>query len=283
MKILRTITELRLWRKSLPPASSVGFVPTMGALHAGHMKLVEECRHASDVAVVSIFVNPLQFGPQEDLSRYPRPFDKDAALCEAAGVDAIFAPEPAGFYAADHATYVDVTGLDRHLCGAARPGHFRGVCTVVLKLFHVVKPHRAWFGKKDIQQALILKRMVSDLALDVEMILSETVRQPSGLALSSRNVYLNEDERARATALHRGLSAAREAFEAGERDASVLKNRIRSVIEASHPTRIDYIEIVSQSRLEPVARTEGIPCVMAVAVFYGNTRLIDNEMLGSSG
>jgi len=254
----------------------------MGALHAGHMRLVEECRAGSDVVVVSIFVNPLQFGPNEDLSRYPRPFERDSALCERAGVDVIFAPEAASFYAPDHATFVNVDGLDRHLCGAARPGHFRGVCTVVLKLFNAVRPRRAWFGKKDIQQALILKRMVSDLAVDVEMVLSDTVREtdgPSaGLALSSRNQYLSDDERGRATALHRGLQRAKAAITTGERDVTALAAMIRSEIEASNPTRIDYIEIVSQARLEPIARVDG-PAVMAVAVFYGTTRLIDNELV----
>lgn len=278
MLILRTTDELRSWRRTLSPSSSVGFVPTMGALHAGHMKLVDECRAACDVAVVSIFVNPLQFGPNEDLSRYPRPFEQDAALCEAAGVDVVFAPDATDFYAADHAAFVNVDGLDRHLCGAARPGHFRGVCTVVLKLFNVVKPHRAWFGKKDIQQALILTRMVADLAVDVEVVLSETVREPSGLALSSRNAYLGEDERQRAAALYRGLVAARDAHAAGERDASALRSITRGVIEESRPTRIDYVELVSQSRLEPVARADG-PCVLAVAVFFGSTRLIDNLTL----
>lgn len=279
MIILRTIPELSAWRASLPTSASVGFVPTMGALHAGHMKLVEECRAASDVVVVSIFVNPLQFGPNEDLARYPRPFERDLALCRDAGVDAVFAPEAGSFYDKDHATTVDVDGLDRHLCGAARPGHFRGVCTVVLKLFHLVKPHRAWFGKKDIQQALILKRMVADLSLDVEMILSETVREPSGLALSSRNMYLTPDERERATALRRGLLRARAAYAGGERDARALSALIRAEIEDSQPTRIDYVEIVSQARLEPVATVDG-PAVMAVAVFYGTTRLIDNELIG---
>jgi pantoate--beta-alanine ligase len=279
MIILRTIPDLRAWRASLPHRAAVGFVPTMGALHAGHMKLVEECRAASDVVVVSIFVNPLQFGPNEDLARYPRPFERDASLCEAAGVDAIFAPEVAAFYDKDHVTTVHVEGLDRHLCGAARPGHFRGVCTVVLKLFNLVKPHRAWFGKKDIQQALILKRMVSDLSLDVEMILSDTVREPSGLALSSRNMYLTPDERERAAALRRGLMRAREGYARGERDAHTLSTLIRAEIEESRPTRVDYVEIVSQARLEPV-ESVNTPSVMAVAVFYGSTRLIDNELIG---
>lgn len=278
MLIIRTIDDLRIWRASLAPDASVGFVPTMGALHAGHMKLVEDCRAASDVVVVSIFVNPLQFGPNEDLARYPRPFERDVALCEAAGVDVLFAPEADAFYAAGHATFVDVEGLDRHLCGAARPGHFRGVCTVVLKLFNLVKPRRAWFGQKDIQQALILKRMVSDLAVDVEMVLSPTVREPSGLALSSRNKYLSEEERQRATSLYRGLTRARTAHEQGERQAGVLAALVRQEIEASNPTRIDYIEVVSQARLQPVDRIDE-PAIIAVAVFYGTTRLIDNILL----
>jgi pantoate--beta-alanine ligase len=242
------------------------------------MKLVQECRAQSDVTVVSIFVNPLQFGPNEDLTRYPRPFEKDVALCEAAGVTVIFAPEVAGFYGTHHATTVDVDGLGTHLCGAARPGHFKGVCTVVLKLFNLVKPHRAWFGKKDIQQALILKRMVDDLSLDVEMVLSETVREPSGLALSSRNMYLDDDQRERATALNRGLTRAKAAFENGERGAQPLIALVRYEIERSQPTRIDYIEIVSQSRLQPIESVTE-PAVVAVAVFFGTTRLIDNTLL----
>ena len=281
MLILRTLDDLRLWRRSIPLSASVGFAPTMGALHAGHMKLVEECRRENSITVVSIFVNPLQFGPNEDLARYPRPFEKDAALCEAAGVDAIYAPEPADFYAPDHATFVDVHGLDRHLCGAARPGHFRGVCTVGLKLFHAVRPHRAYFGKKDIQQALILTRMVSDLAVDVDMRLVDTVREPSGLALSSRNAYLTPDERARAIALNRGLSRARDAFANGERTANALIRIVQMEIETSEPTRIDYIEAVSQSKLEPIDKIE-VPAVIAVAVFYGKTRLIDNVTLEKS-
>ena len=248
----------------------------MGALHAGHMKLVGECRRDCGLTVVSIFVNPLQFGPGEDLTRYPRPFERDRELCEQAGVDVIFTPEASGFYAADHVTFCEVSGLDRHLCGASRPGHFRGVCTVVLKLFNLVQPHRAYFGKKDIQQALILKRMVMDLSLDVGMILVDTVREPSGLALSSRNAYLSEEEKRWAASLYRSLSKGCELYQAGERDAEKLKAIIRDEVES--PTRIDYVEVVSQARLEPVARIEE-PAVAAVAVYYGKTRLIDNLLL----
>jgi pantoate--beta-alanine ligase len=278
MIILRTLDELRAWRAPLDPALSIGFVPTMGALHAGHMKLVEECRRECDVVIVSIFVNPLQFGPKEDLAHYPRPFERDATLCEAAGVDAIFAPEVKDFYAKDHATYVDVEGLDRFLCGAARPGHFRGVCTVVLKLFNLVKPHRAYFGRKDIQQFIILAKMVKDLSLDLEMIGVDTVREESGLALSSRNVYLTDEQREAASALYRGLGRARDARAAGETNAATLKKIILDEIEASPLARIDYVEVVAQSDLQPVDVAD-VPVVMAVAVFYGTTRLIDNVLV----
>jgi pantoate--beta-alanine ligase len=278
MHILRTSLELKTWRASLPAETSLGFVPTMGALHAGHLKLVEASTAANAVTLVSIFVNPLQFGPSEDLARYPRPFENDVALCRAAGVAAIFAPETADFYAKDHATYVDVEGLDRHLCGAARPGHFRGVCTVVLNLFNLAKPTRAYFGRKDIQQYFILAKMVSDLSLDLEMVPVDTVREPSGLALSSRNAYLSPDEKERATAIQRGLEKARAAHAAGERRGAALAGLVRAEIEASRPTRVDYVELVSQSALAPVEAAD-VPCVLAAAVFYGNTRLIDNVLL----
>jgi pantoate--beta-alanine ligase len=279
MEILKTIEDYRRWRKALEPERSVGFVPTMGALHAGHLRLVESSRKANPITVVSIFVNPLQFGPAEDFSRYPRPFDQDSALCRSAGADAIFAPEPADFYPQGFSTYCDVEGLDRYLCGASRPGHFRGVCTVVLKLFNIAKPHRAYFGQKDIQQALILKKMVRDLSVDLEMVIVETVREDSGLALSSRNVYLTPEERVRAASLSRGLFRAREAWGKGEKSAAKLKEIIAMQVEASSPTRIDYIEAVSQEGMAPI-ETLNVPSVLAVAVFYGKTRLIDNVLLG---
>jgi pantoate--beta-alanine ligase len=279
MRILTTLDSFRQWRASLPDGRRPGFVPTMGALHAGHMKLVEASRAADRETVVSIFVNPLQFGPAEDLARYPRPFEADARLCREAGVAALFAPEPADFYPPDFSTYCEVAGLDRHLCGASRPGHFRGVCTVVLKLFHIVRPGRAYFGQKDLQQALILKKMVRDLSLDLEMEIVPTVREPSGLALSSRNAYLSDDEKRRATALSRGLFRARAAWEAGERSAAALKALAREEIEVSSPARIDYVEAVSQALLAPI-ETLDAPAALAVAVFYGKTRLIDNVLLG---
>ena len=251
----------------------------MGALHSGHMKLVSVSRATTSETVVSIFVNPLQFGPTEDFTRYPRPFDEDSRLCREAGVAAIFAPEAKDFYAPDHATYVDVEGLDRYLCGASRPGHFRGVCTVVLKLFNIVQPMQAYFGQKDIQQALILRKMVRDLSLDLNLEIVPTVREPSGLALSSRNVYLSLDEKERAIALSRGLNKAQAAWSGGEKSAQVLKDILSKEIAGSSPTRIDYIEAVSQKHLEPMESLRE-PGVLAVAVYYGKTRLIDNVLLG---
>lgn len=279
MDVFKTIDSYRAWRRGLPAGESVGFVPTMGALHAGHIKLAETSRDENRRTVVSIFVNPLQFGPSEDFSRYPRPFEEDLRKCREAGVSAVFAPEAATFYSPDHSTYVNVDGLDLHLCGASRPGHFRGVCTVVLKLFNIIQPAKAYFGQKDIQQALILRKMTRDLSVDLDLVIVETVREPSGLALSSRNVYLSEDEKIRATSLSRGLFKAKEAFARGEKSADALRGIIRAEIEASAPTRVDYVEVVSQSGLAPLTRVEG-PAVMAVAVFYGKTRLIDNLLLG---
>jgi pantoate--beta-alanine ligase len=278
MEILKTIEAYRAWRKAQPPDESVGFVPTMGALHAGHLTLVETSRKKNDVTVVSIFVNPLQFGPNEDFSRYPRPFEEDCRLCREAGVAAVFAPEATAFYPPDFSTYCEVEGLDAFLDGAARPGHFRGVCTVVLKLFNIVKPDRAYFGQKDIQQALILRKMARELSLDLEMVIVETVREASGLALSSRNMYLSADEKERATALSRGLIKAKGAWMRGEKSAAVLKRIMKEEIDASAPTRIDYLEAVSQANLAPVETLSG-PSVLAVAVFYGKTRLIDNLLL----
>ncbi|MDB5049545.1 MAG: Pantothenate synthetase [Fibrobacteres bacterium] len=278
MEIIKTVGDYRVWRKDLGPDLTVGFVPTMGALHAGHMKLVETSGRANDITVVSIFVNPLQFGPAEDFSRYPRPFEADSLLCREAGVAAIFAPEAPTFYPPDFSAYCEVPGPDRFLDGASRPGHFRGVCTVVLKLFNIVNPDRAYFGQKDIQQALILRKLVRDFSLDLELEIVETVREATGLALSSRNVYLTPDEKSRATALSRGLFRAKEAWTRGEKSAETLKAMMRSEIEASSPTRIDYIEAVSQADLAP-AETLSKPSVLAVAVFYGKTRLIDNVLL----
>ncbi len=276
MEVFHSLADFKRWRRGFAP--DIGFVATMGALHAGHVHLMEESRGRNAATVVSIFVNPLQFGPQEDFTLYPRPIEKDLEVCRNAGVTAVFAPTAESFYAPDHRAYCEVEGLGRYLCGAARPGHFRGVCTVVLKLFHIVRPARAYFGKKDIQQALILKKMVADFDVDLEMELVETMREPSGLAMSSRNAYLTEDERSRAAAIFRGLTLAREAFQQGEQGSEALMEIARREIEASHPTSLQYVEIVSQALLEPVKRVDG-PAVLAVAAFYGTTRLIDNVLL----
>ncbi len=278
MEIFTTLTAYKTWRKNLSPVESVGFVPTMGALHSGHMKLVTESAKTNTHTVVSIFVNPLQFGPNEDFHRYPRPFEADRKLCEEAGVAAIFNPSVEEFYAADHSTMVDVQGLDQFLCGASRPGHFRGVCTVVLKLFNIIEPNQAYFGQKDIQQAFILKKMVNDLSLNLKMHIVATEREKSGLALSSRNMYLSEDEKTRATALSISLNEAKAVYSKGEKSADILKKIIRQRIEAAHPTRIDYIEAVGQRNLAPLSILDE-PSILAVAVFFGNTRLIDNLIL----
>lgn len=280
MEILKTREALRAWRSSVSPNLSVGFVPTMGALHEGHLRLMRESLAHNGKTVASIFVNPLQFGPKEDFSRYPRPFEEDVRLLLETGVDALFAPEMDAFYDRDHSTYCDVLGLDRYLCGASRPNHFRGVCTVVLKLFNLVQCHHAYFGQKDIQQALILQRMVRDLALPLEMHIVPTVREDSGLAMSSRNRYLSEGEKARATALYRGLIAASQAHGAGERDAERLKDIVRGEVLSAYPTRIDYIETVDQATLTPQTHLD-MPAVLAVAVFFGKTRLIDNVLLSA--
>ncbi len=278
MQILKSLAEMKAWRQGLPAGKRVGFVPTMGALHAGHMHLMAESKSHTDVTVVSIFVNPLQFGPNEDFHRYPRPIEADIRLLTDAGVDALFHPSVEDFYNVDHSTSVDVGGLDASLCGASRPGHFRGVCTVVLKLFHLVAPHQAFFGQKDIQQALILRRMVRDLAVPVDLQIVPTVREETGIAMSSRNRYLSEGEKRRATAISRGLMRAFAEYTSGERNGNRLKDLVLRQVMDSYPTRIDYIEVVDQETLRPqIALTR--PSVLAVAVYFGRTRLIDNFLL----
>jgi pantoate--beta-alanine ligase len=277
--LLKTPAEVRQWRKTLDAKVTVGFVPTMGALHAGHLNLMHESLTVCDQTIASIFVHPLQFGPKEDLTQYPRPFEEDVRLLTEAGVNALFAPEASSFYEATHSTYVDVKGLDRYLCGASRPGHFQGVCTVVLKLFHLVECHHSFFGQKDIQQALILRRMIRDLSLNQEMHIIDTVREESGLAMSSRNRYLEPGEKFRASALSRGLFAAGAAFAAGEKNSERLKDLVRKHVLSAYPTRIDYIELVDQDELKPLPMADR-PSVIALAIYFGRTRLIDNLLLG---
>lgn len=258
----------------------IGFVPTMGALHEGHLSLVERARQMSDLVVISIFVNPLQFGPNEDYDRYPRDLAKDAERAFSRGVDYIFAPTAEEMYPEGFCTYVVIEGLADKLEGASRPGHFRGVATVVTKLLNIVRPHYAFFGRKDAQQAILIKRMVRDLAMDVEIIVCPTVRQEDGLALSSRNAYLSAEERRAATVLNRALERCRSLYNAGERSSSNLISAMRSVIESEPLSRIDYIAITDTEKLDPIEIiSEDKPALVSMAVFIGTTRLIDNLVL----
>jgi pantoate--beta-alanine ligase len=260
------------WRRR---GRRVAFVPTMGAIHAGHLSLVARARRHADRVVASVFVNPLQFGPHEDYRRYPRPVRRDRALLRRAGVDLLWEPRAAEFYPPGHRTRVRVIGLGDVLEGASRPGHFEGVATVVLKLLDVVAPDTLWLGQKDAQQARLLERMVADLDLPVRVRRGATVREPDGLALSSRNAYLEGDERAQALALWRGLRAARALLRAGERSAARLRAAIRRVWRAHPLVREDYIAVVDAETLEPVARVR-VRILVAVAARVGRARLIDN-------
>jgi pantoate--beta-alanine ligase len=261
--------------------SPVVMVPTMGALHAGHAALLQKARALAGTqgtVVASIFVNPTQFGPQEDLSRYPRPFAKDQALCRTHGVDLLFAPKPESMYPSNFSTWVEESSVSTHLCGTSRPGHFRGVCTVVLKLFQICQPAIAVFGQKDFQQCAVIKRMVRDLHLPVKIVVAPTVREADGLALSSRNTYLSPEERAQAVVLPNALNQARTAFQTGKTNAATLKRQIRRHISKSPLARVDYIELIDSQTLQPVQNlSKG--CVAAAAVFFGRTRLIDNILL----
>lgn len=256
----------------------VGFVPTMGSLHEGHLSLVRRVRAQSDLTAVSIFVNPTQFGPGEDLARYPRDLTRDAEMLIGEGVDVLFAPEPEEIYPPGACTFVEVLGLSDTLEGKSRPGHFRGVATVVTKLFEIVRPHVAAFGQKDAQQAIVVKRMARDLMLDVEILVLPTRRDADGVALSSRNVFLSEDERRAARALPRALEAARAVFDTGERDSGRIVAAARAVLEAEPLLRIDYVDLVDGETLTRRIKAEG-EMLLALAVFAGATRLIDNAVL----
>jgi pantoate--beta-alanine ligase len=255
----------------------IAFVPTMGYLHAGHVALLEEARRRGDRLALSIFVNPIQFGPKEDLARYPRDLPGDLAKAAGAGTDVAFVPEAKDMYEPAFQTFVQVRELEQGLCGARRPGHFVGVATVVCKLFNVVKPHVAVFGEKDFQQLAVVRRMATDLSIDVEIVGLPTVREPDGLAMSSRNSYLAPAERARAVALSRGLFAARDRHAAGERDAAALVAAATAEIAAAFD-RIDYVEVRDAETLAPVTTIER-PAVILAAAFLGATRLIDNVRL----
>jgi pantoate--beta-alanine ligase len=261
---------------------SIGFVPTMGALHEGHLSLMREARAQCDVLVVSIFVNPTQFGPAEDFEKYPRDLDSDAALLTSEKVDYLFAPTVTDIYPPGFSTYVTVEGLSEQLEGASRHGHFRGVATVVAVLLNIVRPDVAFFGQKDAQQAAVLKRMVHDLAFDTRVIVLPIVREKSGLALSSRNAYLTAAEKRAATVLHRGLSQAASAYENGERDGTRLLELVRSTIAAESLARVDYISLNDAETLAPLERIADRPALLSLAVYLGKTRLIDNMVLGQT-
>lgn len=280
MRIIEKVKEMKLFSEmARREGKSIGFVPTMGYLHEGHLSLVRRARAENDVVVVSIFVNPIQFGPNEDYDRYPRDFERDKMLLEKEGVDCVFYPSVEEMYPQDFSTYVEETVLSKPLCGRSRPGHFRGVCTVVAKLFNIVKPHRAYFGQKDAQQFRVLRRMVRDLNMDVEMIECPIVREPDDLAMSSRNVYLSPEERGQALALYRSLKLAEELFTKGERDALKIKREMEEFLRGFDKVKVDYVEIVDEETLEPVSKIEK-KVIVAVAAWVGKARLIDNVILG---
>ena len=276
MIIAESVAEVRAqvkaWKRE---GLRVGLVPTMGYLHEGHKSLIVKAVSENDRVVVSDFVNPTQFGANEDLESYPRDIERDAAICEAAGASLVFHPEPEEMYFPDNCTFVDMDGLTKGLCGKSRPTHFRGVCTVVSKLFHIVMPDRAYFGQKDAQQLAVIRRMVRDLNFEITIVGCPIVREKDGLAMSSRNTYLNAEERKAALILHKSLQAAEALMQTGERDVAVIKAAIVERMKTEPLARIDYVEIVDAETLEDAAAIER-PVLAATAVYIGKTRLIDN-------
>jgi len=258
----------------------IAFVPTMGYFHEGHLNLMRKGRTLGDYLVVSIYVNPTQFGPQEDLDRYPRDFDRDHRLAAQVGVDAIFYPSDAEMYPLDFQTYVNVEKVTQNLCGLSRPGHFRGVATVCCKLFNIVMPHFAVFGKKDFQQLVVIQQMVRDLNMDLEIVPMPTTREADGLAMSSRNVYLSEDERKSALSLSRSLKMAEEMYRAGERNVEKIIEQVKNFITSHLFTRIDYVKICDVKTMMDIQGEINGTAVIALAVFVGKTRLIDNHVFG---
>jgi pantoate--beta-alanine ligase len=282
VKIIKSLQEIRDYSlQQRQRGKKIGFVPTMGALHAGHFSLLKRAQELSDISVMSIFVNPTQFGPREDYRKYPRPFDKDCAAAEQAGCDVMFAPAASDMYPQNFATYVTVEEMGKKLCGISRPNHFRGVATVVLKFFNIIMPDVAVFGQKDAQQALLLKRMVTDLTMPVKLVIAPTVRESDGLAMSSRNVYLTNAEREQAPLIFKGLTAAQRLFESGRKNAKTLRNAIEEVYNKAKQFSPEYIEIVDAVRLDPV-RTIADTTLIAVAcrTSESSTRLIDSIIIG---
>lgn len=279
MKVVGTIKEVRElvkeWKKN---GETVGFVPTMGYLHEGHGSLITKARENNDKVVVSIFVNPMQFGPTEDLDSYPRDLKKDSKFCESLGADLIFHPEPEEMYHDDFSSYVDMSVLTEELCGLSRPVHFRGVCTVVTKLFNIVQPDNAYFGQKDAQQLAIIKHMVQDLNMDINVVGCPIVREEDGLAKSSRNTYLSPEERKAALILSKTVKLAKELIDAGEKDADVVVAKMKENIETEPMAKIDYVKAVNGLTMQQQKEIKA-PMLIAMAVYIGKTRLIDNMIL----
>ena len=279
MKVVGTIKEVRElvkeWKKN---GETVGFVPTMGYLHEGHGSLITKARENNDKVVVSIFVNPMQFGPTEDLDSYPRDLEKDSKFCESLGADLIFHPEPEEMYHDGFSSYVDMSVLTEELCGLSRPVHFRGVCTVVTKLFNIVKPDNAYFGQKDAQQLAIIKHMVQDLNMDINVVGCPIVREEDGLAKSSRNTYLSQEERKAALILSKTVKLAKELIDAGEKDADVVVAKMKENIETEPMAKIDYVKAVNGLTMQQQKEIKA-PMLIAMAVYIGKTRLIDNMIL----
>ena len=276
MRIAKTVAEMRAARAEL--SEPVGLVPTMGFLHDGHLSLVRMARNENPSTVVSIFVNPTQFSPTEDLASYPRDLDRDLLLLEQEGADVVFAPEADAVYASDHATWVDVEGITDRLEGAARPGHFRGVATVVVKLLNIVAPQRAYFGQKDAQQAIVLRKVIDDLDFDIEMIVGPTLREADGLAMSSRNTYLSPEERAAAPALRRALDLAERLYTGGKRNPETLRRAMTEVLESEPRIQPEYVSIANPTDLREV-ETIDAKVLVSLAARIGMTRLIDNTVL----
>ena len=282
MRVIERVSEMQAEAEcARQRGATVGLVPTMGFFHEGHLSLMRRARAECGLAAVSLFVNPTQFGPGEDLAAYPRDFERDCELARAEGVDVMFAPPAKEMYPRDSSTFVDVGGVSSHLCGASRPGHFHGVATVVAKLFLIARPHRAYFGLKDYQQVRVIETMIRDLNFDIGLVRCPIVREPDGLAMSSRNSYLSPEERAAATVLRRSLLAAGRTIEAGERDAAAVARQLRESIEAEPLARVDYAEVVDAESLEPLRGIEN-GALLAVAVRFGRARLIDNLLIEAS-
>jgi pantoate--beta-alanine ligase len=277
MKIINTVRQMQDLRKTLP--EPVGLVPTMGYLHAGHISLVRQAKKDNASVVVSVFVNPTQFGPGEDFEKYPRDMEGDTEMLEEEGVDVLFAPEADDMYPSDYNSRVEVTGITQKLEGNCRPGHFRGVTTVVNKLFNIVNPGKAYFGQKDAQQAVVINKMVKDLNMNVDVVACPTIREEDGLAMSSRNVYLSYEDRQAATVLYRSLMLAKDLYDQGERNAETIRKEMVRLIKTEELAKIDYVSVADPVTLDELVEITG-KALVSMAVKFGKTRLIDNVVLG---